>query len=940
MTVDLIKFAFIGGEVAPTYYGRSDLEKFDLSLEECENWFIDYLGGLSTQPGLEWIDYVENDDKATKFFTFKFASNAANTYVLLFGDGYIRFIQDGAYVVEGRKRIGDITLSTFPTVTSYNHGYHDGDWIKFPVTGEMVELANLTAKIVNVTDNTYKLEDTFGNHLDTSDFTALTTFARSARIYTIHSPFAVEDLDTLSISQTRDTLRLTHADYKTYNLVRHGHTDWELEIEPFSTGQSYPTGLTGTPLMVGNDQGSGYAVTSVNHDNEESPPSDMKFVTNIEHDANSLWGVTLNWTPVDDTNFYRVYATRSVINPTTLSKSYQLGYIGQTKGAHFVDTGIIPDFTQTPPQVRNPFADGQITNIDVTAGGAGFSNSSVISVTDPNPLAGGFRGAVIVQTSSGSGDGPIAGIIILDAGHNYTSPVFAVTGGAGETLEATVSESSGNNPATSAVFQQRQVYAATANNPLDFIGSRIGQLSNFNISDILVANDSYDHELDSDDVSPIRHLVPVRGGLLIFNAANVWLAYGSQGSITATNVQADVQDAPGASVVRPLKIDGSVIYCDATGSRVISLAYTDPLKLYSGNDLSIIANHLLSEDKQITAWGYAATPFKTVWARRQDGVILCLTIIQEQKVLAWSRRTTRGEFMDLTTLQEGTSTSTYVMSRRYVNGRWTKFIERVARRDFTHDEDSICLDCCLKLAVSHPHADLQVASVSGTGVQASISDTLFTVDDVGKIIRSGGGKMRVTAFVDAETVTVNIIRPITQVVPNMEDDLPAQTHYGDWTLDTEVTIISGLWHLNNEEVTVVADGNVIKGLTVRSGFITLPRAASRVVVGWKYRCKAKPLPLNVPGAVTENKRKRIIGLALRVKDTRGLSVGMDLDDLQGIKERGNELYSEPNTPRNGMDHVSIGSFWEDEAAPYIVQDEPLPATLLGYVAEAELGDDP
>lgn len=45
MPLDIIKFAFVGGEVSPNYYGRSDLAKFDLALAEAENWFVDYHAG-------------------------------------------------------------------------------------------------------------------------------------------------------------------------------------------------------------------------------------------------------------------------------------------------------------------------------------------------------------------------------------------------------------------------------------------------------------------------------------------------------------------------------------------------------------------------------------------------------------------------------------------------------------------------------------------------------------------------------------------------------------------------------------------------------------------------------------------------------------------------------------------------------------------------------
>ena len=40
MSNELIKYAFTGGEVSPTLYGRSDLEQYDLGLALANNWII------------------------------------------------------------------------------------------------------------------------------------------------------------------------------------------------------------------------------------------------------------------------------------------------------------------------------------------------------------------------------------------------------------------------------------------------------------------------------------------------------------------------------------------------------------------------------------------------------------------------------------------------------------------------------------------------------------------------------------------------------------------------------------------------------------------------------------------------------------------------------------------------------------------------------------
>jgi hypothetical protein len=938
MSQDIIKFAFVGGEVSPNYYGRPDLEKFDLALAQAENWFVDYHGGLSTSPGLELVDFVQNDQYDTKFFTFKFSNTIANTNVILFGKDYIRFIQDGAYVLEGEQNISSITQANPGVVTIPSHSYAAGDWIKFPSTGEMTELVGRTCQVGVVTTNTFELLDPFGNNLDTTNFLAYVSGGSAARIYTIVSPYDTNDLELLRCHQIRDLLRFTHNDYVTYNLIRNDSADWDLEVELFVSNLTQPS----TPVITALTAGfffRAYVITQVDINGVESLPSDYGFSPGSDNDQ----GTIVTWTDVPGAVYYKIYGTR-VLNAgsSSLSRSYQTGYLGQSRGSHFVDNGLItPDFTQTPPQGNNPFSNGRIKLVDVINGGSGYTNASILTVTDPNPNAGGFIGYLVIKTSvAAPGSGAIAGVLIIAGGHDYSNPSFTASVGTGAVFSAQLGDAAGNYPAVSTVHQQREVYAALLNKPLTFFGSRPGQLSNFNVSDILVANDSYEHEIDSEDASPIRHMIPTRGGLLIFNAAGLWLASGSGGtSITATNVQADPQAYKGASQVPPVKINTEILYCEGTGGKVMLLSYNDIAKLYAGVDLSLLASHLISKNNQIERWCYADEPFKTVWAQRQDGVMLNFTIIREQEVYAWSRRTTRGDFTDVISLEEESSSTVYTIVKRKINGRHTKFIEKVSSRDFDHVEDAFCVDCGLRLGSTYPAAGIQIAAITGDGVAIEASVGIFISGDVGKIIRAGGGKMRVATFVNASEITVDIIRDITKFVSFTNPSYPKMVNEGDWTMDSEVTVISGLSHLEGETVIVLADGNVVRDKVVTNGKITLSKAASRVIVGLSYRCLAQNLPLNVQNQVVENKRKRVMAIAMRLKDTRGLTAGNDLDTLYPVKPRTTEDYGEPNVVMNGMHTLPIEPIWNEEGQSYLVQDDPLPATVLGYVLEVEVGDD-
>lgn len=941
MSLDVIKFAFAGGEVSTAFYGRSDLEKFDLALAEAENWFVDYLGGLSNCPGTEFLDFIQHDEYETKLFTFKFSSTVANTNVILFGKDYIRFLQDGAYVLEAAQVPISITQANPGVVTLVGHGYETGDIVQWPAVGDMVELNNRTCGLVKLTADTFSLQDMFGNNLDTTGFTAYTAGAEVARVYTLVSPYATSDLSDLRAHQIRDVIRLTHPSYTVRNLRRLGQASWTLTEESFDNAVGIPVITLSEVRKIGN-YSTAYVVTAVDSKEIESLPSDYEFITNchdLENVSNSA--VTLRWTPVTDAKYYNVYRTRVAFNDVSapiISRSYQVGYIGQARGAFFADTGIIPDFSKTPPQGNNPFADSEIISIDVTTGGTGYATTDTITVTDVDGT--GFIGYPIIAPELATGTGPIAGIAILNGGKGYTAPSISVTTatGAGATFNISLGEATGNNPHLATVYQQRQLYAATDNQPLTVFGSRPGQLSNFGISDITVANDAFEHEIDSDDFSTIRHIIATRGGLLVMSPAGVWLMAGSQGNaITATDVQADPQTYTGVSKVEPLKIDTDILYVNGTGGRVNALAYADQYKLYSPNDISVLASHLL-ERYRIVRWCYADEPHRLVHAVREDGTLLLMTMMKTEEIYAWARRTTKGEFIDCVSLDEGPVSSVYLTTKRKINGRYTKMLERIVQRNFVHVEEARFLDASLKLGQTFGTVDIDIASPSGLGVVVNATGAVFSAGDVGKILRFGRGKAEVVSYTSATEIVVDTIRDFDDLIPFTSQVRRAEA--GEWTLDTPVTTISGLHHLEGETVSALADGNVVTDLVVTAGSVVLPTPATVVSVGIPYTAKARNLPLNVSGAVVENKRKRVTKLAVRVKDTRGLLIGASLDHLYTPRADDNAVIGEPDEVLNGMQHVLIEPVFSEDAQNYFVQEEPLPVTITGYVLETEIGDDP
>lgn len=940
MSNNLIQYAFGSGEISPKLYGRSDLEKYDLGVALAKNFFVDYNGGLSTRPGTEFLDRIQHDDQAVRLVRFSYAPDIAQTYTLLFGDEYVRFIQDGGYVLESAKNITGATSASSITMTVVGHGYSLGDWIKIEGVVGMPELNGRTWEVRTVlSSDTFVMgEPNASVAFNSTGLGPYVSGGTTRRIYTVTTPYAAEDLEDLVFHQRRNDITITHKDYAPRELTRVGATSWSLSTLTFDNTQDRPATLALSWGFTASNGGYIGAVTAVDQNGNESLPQRAYFDTGLSFNNGGSDGFTqygyVNWTwsAVAGAEFYNLY--RSFFRHSTPpSGGERLGFLDKLRGTSYVDGNSTPDYTLTPPTSFDPFANGAVLYIVVTASGSGYDVGDTPVVSGGG--GSGFLGQLVVSAT-----GAVEAVIVLRGGRNYSGATISITtsGGSGFTGTVALSPSSGNNPALSSTYQQRRVFAATENQPLTIWGSYIGNRELFTISDIVAENEGYEHDLDTEDAAPIRHIVPTRGGLLVMTQTSIMLLTGgTDRAISSTNALADPQSYNGCAKIAPIRIGTDLLYVEGKGSIVRLLSYNDFSKVYGGTNMSILANHLFPTSKELTEWTHAQAPHNLIWARRNDGALLSFTFVQEQNLYAWTQNWTKGLFENVLATQENTVDTTYLVVSRYVDGKWRKYLERFHPRDFIDVEDAWCVDAGLTLGATYPAATLSMSAPFGEGVVATASASVFSSGDVGSVIRVGGGKAYITQYNAGDEVVCNVVRAITSVIP--ETEIPLDAASGSWTMDAPVTTLSGLWHLEGEEVVALADGNVVTGLTVTDGAVTLPEAATRVTIGLSYTCVMQTLPPTARDQIIEHKRKNVVGVSLRAHDTRGLKYGSSLTKLYEAKERTNEIWGEAITLQNGFQTVAIEAPWEEEAQTYFVQDYPLPATILGLVLDLEIGDD-
>lgn len=96
---EVIQPSFSAGEVAPATYARVDLARYYTALKTCRNFVVLPEGGAQNRSGTRFITEVKDSNARTRLIPFQFSTE--QTYILEFGNLYIRFISTGGQVVSG-----------------------------------------------------------------------------------------------------------------------------------------------------------------------------------------------------------------------------------------------------------------------------------------------------------------------------------------------------------------------------------------------------------------------------------------------------------------------------------------------------------------------------------------------------------------------------------------------------------------------------------------------------------------------------------------------------------------------------------------------------------------------------------------------------------------------------------------------------------------------
>lgn len=157
--------------------------------------------------------------------------------------------------------------------------------------------------------------------------------------------------------------------------------------------------------------------------------------------------------------------------------------------------------------------------------------------------------------------------------------------------------------------------------------------------------------------------------------------------------------------------------------------------------------------------------------------------------------------------------------------------------------------------------------------------------------------------------------------------------------DEPVTTVSGLDHLEGKTVSILADGAVHPQQVVTDGKIGLDAPASVVHVGLPIRSVLQTLPLLAPidSGYGSARPKNINKCSLRVYRSSGIFAGFDENHLREYKQRRDERPGSPPEMRSEEVPVVIDGHWTDGGQLTVVQDDPLPLTIVSVTTEVSIG---
>ena len=320
----------------------------------------------------------------------------------------------------------------------------------------------------------------------------------------------------------------------------------------------------------------------------------------------------------------------------------------------------IPTFNYATTDALNGAIDASVTTItvDSTAGfataGSIVIDSETISYTGvtATTFTGCTRGASSTSAASHSDNAVVT---------STDEPVWSATAG---------------YPKTATFYEQRLWFGGSKNRPQTLWASVISDFFNFNVG-TGDADDAIDITLDTDQVNAIKAVYAGRHLTIFTSGAEFYI---SDSPITPSNSSVKRQTQFGSGSVRPINIDGAILFIERSGKAAREFLWTYEEEAYTSNSSSLMASHLISGPVDMDARrGTSTDDANYVYLVNTDGTMAVFNTLRHQEVGGWTKWSTTGTIESVAVIVD----EVYFSVLRTINSVAVRFLEKADENTYT-----------------------------------------------------------------------------------------------------------------------------------------------------------------------------------------------------------------------------------------------------------------
>ena len=713
-------------------------------------------------------------------------------------------------------------------------------------------------------------------------------------------PWITADLFEMDMTQSGDTMIITHQDFVPQVIQRIGATSFTRTAFGFET--SVNGEKTYQPYFK-------FADDDITLDiNNTSKGATVTLTTNTAYWTSAYVGMIVRYHGTEI--LITGYTSSTVITGTLLADvSIELDDdpFKTTQGSGTVEVTMVAHGFTTGASITISGAE-DIFDTDGNGLATGNLNGTfTITVTDDNHFT---YVAGSSDTATESVDG--GGVRVLITGHpptrNWDEQVFSSVNGF---------------PNTVTFHEQRLFFGGVTALPDGIQASMVADFFNFDVGDG-EDSDSVQIQIASDQVNEIRHLISGKVLQILTSTGEFYLKPQVSKPITPTDIRIVSQSNLGSQLkAKPRIFDNATIFIQNNGKTVREFLYSTAAEEFSSNSISLLSNHLIStpsDTAKLTSIADRTEQFYFVV--NSDGTIGIFTSQRNEKIAGWMQWNTDGEYESVACTTNGI----YTAVKRTINGSPYYSLEQQASTAF-----DVPTDYTVTATVSGSYQPHGVPKVNGaiSSTTTMIADGFTNAPSQGETFQFGG------------TGTIYTIQSATATGNSGEYTIVinASVSQSDNTTLQFVTskVFSGLTTHVGKTVFATAgstEGGAIyyygSGVVDGSGNVTIDTPTTACDIGLDYSIDLETLPIDatIQGG-------QLTGLPRKI----GKSV-IELSSTYNVQINSNDVVLTETTLNTSSGLTSFTGKKEVYTLGYslepnltITQSAPLPVRILGITSE-------